>query len=82
MLDEFERYCAERTGSAENAKRQRDRIEAGFPEAIVNGLKIIEDGLNLPDPDDCHVLAAAIKAKSGVIVTENVRDFPAQELNC
>jgi predicted nucleic acid-binding protein len=74
ILDEFERYCAERTGSSENATRQRGRIEAAFPEAIVNGL-------NLPDPDDCHVLAAAIKAKAGVIVTENVRDFPAQELN-
>jgi predicted nucleic acid-binding protein len=80
ILDEFERYCAERTGSAENAKRQRDRIEAAFPEAIVNGLKTIEEGLNLPDPDDCHVLAAAIKAKAEVIVTENVKDFPEGEL--
>jgi predicted nucleic acid-binding protein len=80
ILDEFERYCAERTGSAENAKRQRGRIEAAFPEAIVTSLQTVEEGLSLPDPDDRHVLAAAIKAKAEVIVTENVRDFPAREL--
>lgn len=77
ILDEFERYCAKRTGSPENAKKQRLRIEAAFPEAIVGGIDAIEEGLNLPDLDDRHVLAAAIKAKAEVIVTENVRDFPA-----
>lgn len=80
ILDEFERYCAVRTGSAENAKRQRSRIEAAFPEAIVSGVEAIEAGLKLPDSDDCHVLAAAIKAKAEVIVTENLTDFPGQVL--
>ncbi|WP_439663437.1 hypothetical protein ACSHWB_19540 [Lentzea sp. HUAS TT2] len=32
--------------------------------------------LDLPDPD--HVLAAAIRAHARVIVTNNLKDFPAQ----
>lgn len=80
ILDEFERYCAKRTGSPENAKKQRLRIEAVFPEAIVGGIDAIEEGLNLPDLDDRHVLAAAIKAKAEVIVTENLKDFPVSEM--
>lgn len=34
----------------------------------------------MPDPKDRHVVAAALKTRASVIVTNNLRDFPAQAL--
>ncbi len=38
------------------------------------------DTLSLPDPDDRHVLAAAIHADAELIVTQNLKHFPAEAL--
>lgn len=45
-------------------------------DCIVEDFEEIQESLKLPDPDDRHVLAAAIKGKADAIVTFNLKDFP------
>ena len=55
-------------------------MNAAVADCLVQGYEPLIDGLKLPDPDDRHVLAAAIRASAQVIVTNNVKDFPAEDL--
>jgi hypothetical protein len=65
------------TDAAERAVRARGAMERAFPEAAVTGYEGLIDGLRpLPDPDDAHVIAAAVKTRASIIVTENLRHFP------
>ena len=54
-----------------------EMMNAAVPDALVMGFEPIVEGLALPDPSDRHVLAAAIRCGAAVIVTFNVKDFPA-----
>ncbi len=44
-------------------------------DCLVTGYEDIEKSLNLPDPKDNHVLAAAIRAGADAIITWNLKDF-------
>lgn len=55
-------------------------LNAAFPWAQISNWKEHMQGLELPDPDDCHVFAAAIAGKASTIVTLNLIDFPVKEL--
>ena len=50
------------------------------PDALVHGHEALIPRISLPDSDDRHVVAAAVRARAGVIVTRNLRDFPASAL--
>lgn len=60
--------------------RTRDLMDRSVPDCLVTGYKGLIDTLSLPDADDRHVLAAAIRSQAGVIVTYNLKDFPAEAL--
>jgi len=71
-----------RTDAADRAKRARASMEAAFEDAMVTDFDIfLPAAAGLPDPDDAHVVAAAIKTQAAMIVTENLKDFPAAILD-
>ena len=68
--------------AAGRAPRERllltlELMNSALPEAEVRGWEARMEGLTLPDPDDRHVLAAALTAGAETILTMNLRDFPA-----
>ena len=60
--------------------RTRLLMEAHVNDGTVTGYEGLINRLTLPDPDDRHVLAAAIHVGASVIVTMNLRDFPSATL--
>jgi len=54
---------------------------AAVRDCLVTGYEPLLVGLELPDPDDRHVLAAALRSNAHVVVTWNLRDFPASTLD-
>jgi predicted nucleic acid-binding protein len=62
-------------------ERTRDLMNLHVRDALVLDFEPLIDALDLPDPKDRHVLAAAIKGRADVIVTTNLTDFPAEKLD-
>ena len=60
--------------------RTRELMNKAVPDCLVRGYEDLVPGLLLPDPDDRHVLAAAIRAAAQTIVTANLTDFPPDRL--
>ncbi|MCL2455547.1 MAG: PIN domain-containing protein [Micrococcales bacterium] len=65
---------------AAQLERTRTLMNVALRDVMVTGYERRIDTLSLPDPDDRHVLAAAIQAEAELIVTKNLRDFPAEAL--
>lgn len=56
----------------------RDLMDRATRDCLVTGYEALTPAIKLPDPDDRHVLAAAIVGRCDVIVTWNLRHFPTQ----
>jgi PIN domain len=64
----------------EKLERTRYLMDKALPDALVEGYEHLIDSIELPDPKDRHVLAAAIHCGASVIVTLNLGDFPSHIL--
>lgn len=78
ILDEvFRNITANRPDlDPEKLARTRALMNKAARDCLVTGYEPVVDVVDLPDADDRHVLAAAIKARAQVIVTNNLEDFP------
>lgn len=58
------------------ARAEIAMVRVAWPKAEVTWPPSLETRLWLPDPDDRHVLAAAIAGSADIIITANASDFP------
>lgn len=81
IMEEW-RLAARRFGPQDEAIAiaEISSLISAFPDATVDTSTIDQSDLHLPDPDDIHVLAAAIAGEADELLTLNVRDFPIQRL--
>lgn len=80
--DEWTRnVLANRTDLNRNQlSRTRQLMNAHMCDSLVTGFEYLIPSIELPDPDDRHVVAAAIHSGASLIVTFNLKDFPADAL--
>lgn len=65
---------------ASQIERTKTLMDRAIPDCLVTGYEGLIDRLGLPDPNDNHILAAAIRCAAQMIVTFNLRDFPEEIL--
>lgn len=64
----------------ERAARLIATMRSEFEDAEVSGWEPLAGTYGLPDPNDEHVLAAAVIARAGALVTNNLSDFPRDKV--
>ncbi|WP_102223110.1 RSP_2648 family PIN domain-containing protein [Acidimangrovimonas sediminis] len=81
ILEEWARATVKLGPGAETiARGEVVALRARFPGAEVAPAPGLESRLYLPDPNDVHVLAAAISGNADLIITYNAQDFPRATL--
>ena len=56
--------------------RTRSLMDTCIRDSLVTGFEYLIPSINLPDPNDRHVVAAAHHAGASLIITFNLKDFP------
>ncbi|MFM0244588.1 PIN domain-containing protein [Paraburkholderia sediminicola] len=81
--DEWTRNLIANRPDLEPAKiyRVRELMDAHVRDALVDNYEHLIPAIDLPDPDDAHVVAAAVHCGAELIVTFNLKDFPTDALS-
>lgn len=84
-LEEHEARKLVRRGSGQSdaaaaAEHLLSQMTSAFDDAWVRGWEALEGTYGLPDPDDEHVVAAAVVGGAGAIITVNLKDLPAHRM--
>jgi cytosine/adenosine deaminase-related metal-dependent hydrolase len=66
--------------SPDRLEKTRALMNHAVRDCLVTGFEYLIPSVNLPDPDDRHVVAAAIHSGASLIVTFNLKDFPVEAL--
>jgi predicted nucleic acid-binding protein len=78
IFNEWRNVMKEKNVAEDEIEKSIENVLEAFPDAKVQNYECLVDNLDLPDIDDCHVLAAAIKTNANLIVTNNLKDFPVE----
>ncbi len=81
IFDEWKEVMIRKGVNEAEALKRVQKANEAFPDALVKNYHGLITELDLPDEDDRHVLAAAIRTNANVIVTNNLKDFPREYLN-
>ncbi|TQI78865.1 PIN domain-containing protein [Serratia fonticola] len=81
--DEWQRNLLANRPDLTQAKisRTSELMNEAVPDAMVTGFEPLIPSITLPDPDDRHVVAAAVRSNAEIIVTANLKDFPQGALD-
>lgn len=76
ILAEVRMFLEKRGKTPGQIDHRIQQMAAAFEDACIYGYEDLISSMATPDPGDQHVLAAAVKARVNVIVTQNLKDFP------
>jgi len=67
--------------SAEKIPALVEQMREAIPDCLIIDYELFIPSIQLPDENDRHVLAAAIRGNADAIVSLNTKDFPAEILS-
>lgn len=76
----IKKFGYQQTKAQTQARRLIRIMRESFADGEITGWEGLAGSYELPDPNDKHVVASAVVAGAGVIVTENLKDFPREKI--